>query len=282
MAAVAPTNNIRNWEAKLNLKFEYKNDRTILTNRRHHGPLLVQKPFYPEQPDCCHVYLIHPPAGIVGGDSLTIEASIGEYAHGLITTPAATKFYRSNGFLSSQTQIFNLAPNAILEWLPQETIYFNSANAESKTRINANIDSNLIAWEIQCLGRPTNKEDFLDGHCMQKLEIWVDNKPLFLECNRLTGNSNILNSAWGLRSNKSIGTLVTTDNKQNSLLEIVKEHASSFTTITHGCTRLNGYILIRAMAHYAEELKAFFVSMWEIIRPSLLKLETCPPRIWQT
>ena len=282
MVATATSDQPRSWQANLDLGFEYKNDRTILTKRKHHGPLMVQKPFYPEQSGCCHVYLIHPPGGIVGGDSLNIDATLGQQAHALVTTPAATKFYRSNGFESSQVQNINVTENAILEWLPQETIYFNAADARTKTRINTHPNSKFIAWEIQCLGRPTNKEDFINGHCVQKLEVWTDNKPLFLECNRLHGSSPILNTPWGLQNNKAIGTLITSDNGQDSMLEIVKQHAGNFTGITLGCTRLNDFILIRAMTHYAEELKKFFISMWEIIRPTLLNLEACPPRIWYT
>ena len=50
---------------------------TRLTTRAHRGPLVVQRPFYPEGPGVPHVYLLHPPGGIVGGDSLRVEVSVG-------------------------------------------------------------------------------------------------------------------------------------------------------------------------------------------------------------
>ncbi len=95
--------------------------RTRLVERTHTGPLVVQRPFHPEG-DPCHVYLVHPPGGVVGGDELRIDVQVDAGAHALITTPAATKFYRCDGRVSSQTQELRAA-GATLEWLPQENIF---------------------------------------------------------------------------------------------------------------------------------------------------------------
>ena len=85
------------WQAKLKLSFARRQHKTILTGKQHSGPLMVQKPFYPESNGCCHVYLIHPPGGIVGGDLISFSAYLDKDSHALITTPGATKFYRQFG-----------------------------------------------------------------------------------------------------------------------------------------------------------------------------------------
>lgn len=282
MTTASAIHDTRSWKANLNLVFEHKKNKTILVNNKHQGPLLVQKPFYPEKPLCCHVYLIHPPAGIVGGDSLNINVDLLSNAHALITTPAATKFYRSNGNIATQNQTINLSSNAGLEWLPQETVFFNGAEAFSKTRINMAQQSNLIAWEIQCWGMPANNEDFSQGLCRQKLEIWQDDMPLLLECNRLSGGDKLLHSPWGMNNNKSIGTLVVGKVKNDSLLEIIKDQLTEFSSIVYGCTLLNGLLIIRTMAKYAEQVKEFFTLIWQLLRPYIFDLDACPPRIWQT
>ncbi|MDE2089358.1 MAG: hypothetical protein KGJ12_05005, partial [Gammaproteobacteria bacterium] len=48
------------WNAELSLAFARNNGRTVLSRRRHQGPLQVQRPFYPEPGGVCHVYLLHP------------------------------------------------------------------------------------------------------------------------------------------------------------------------------------------------------------------------------
>ncbi len=270
------------WKADLELVFESKNNGTALVRTQHHGPLLVQKPFYPEGAHCCHAYIIHPPGGIVGGDSLNMNTEIRSNAHALLTTPAATKFYRSNCQNAFQNQTFNLDENAILEWLPQETVYFNGAYAETKTRINATPNSRFIAWEIQCLGRPAVQEDFSQGSSTQKFEVWLDKKPVMLECNRLKGGASILSAAWGLRGHKALGTMIVSNGCQSDIINSIKNDIKASCSITMGLTSFNGLLIIRAMSRYAEGVRELFTEIWELLRPTVLGREASAPRIWQT
>lgn len=78
----------------------------------------MQRPFYPEGESVCHIAILHPPGGVVGGDQLRIEVALATAANALITTPAAGKFYRSAGPIADQVQALRVAPGATLEWLP--------------------------------------------------------------------------------------------------------------------------------------------------------------------
>lgn len=106
----------------LDLRFQRLHGKTTLTTRHHVGPLTVQRPFYPEE-ETCHLCLLHPPGGIVGGDELIINAIIGSDCHTLITMPGASKFYRSSGAQAHLQQNLTLCNNATLEWLPQDSIF---------------------------------------------------------------------------------------------------------------------------------------------------------------
>ncbi|EEQ6583538.1 urease accessory protein UreD, partial [Escherichia coli] len=105
----------------LDLRFQRLHGKTTLTTRHHVGPLTVQRPFYPEE-ETCHLCLLHPPGGIVGGDELIINAIIDSDCHTLITMPGASKFYRSSGAQAHLQQNLTLCNNATLEWLPQDSI----------------------------------------------------------------------------------------------------------------------------------------------------------------
>ena len=76
------------WRAELALDYRLQDGRTVLA-RRHRGPLQVQKALYPEGQGLCHTLLIHPPGGIAGGDSLSIDVAVQSGAQALITTPGA-------------------------------------------------------------------------------------------------------------------------------------------------------------------------------------------------
>src|SRR5258706_14626091 len=109
---------LASWKAELRLEFEHRAVRTFLAKRRHDGPLVVQKPLYPEGDAVCHAIVVHPPAGIAGGDELEIGVRAAEGAHALLTTPGAGKWYRSGGAWARQRIEFDARGGACIEWLP--------------------------------------------------------------------------------------------------------------------------------------------------------------------
>src|SRR3569623_1366278 len=117
------------WKAELALVFRRMDHRTFVAERRHEGPLVVQKPLYPEGPGVCHSVLVHAPGGMAGGDSLTLDLKLERDARALITTPAATKWYKADGRVARQDSCLSAAPGAVLEWLPLESILFDAADA---------------------------------------------------------------------------------------------------------------------------------------------------------
>ena len=282
MDAVTCDNYETSWIAKLDLTYKNRDSKTLLTGKKHFGPLMVQKPFYPELNGTCHTYLIHPPGGIVGGDQLNLTANLGEKTHALITTPAATKFYRSNSNLALQHQEFNLDNAAILEWLPQETVYFNDALTSTKTKINCSSNNKVFAWEVQCLGLPAQKEYYTSGKCIQKFEIWKGDQPVLLEANRLIGGDTSLTSDWGLQNNNAIGTFIITSKDDIDINELIQNIKDRHPNVIAEQTLIHDLFVIRAMSNYAEKLKDFFIEIWKTLRPQILGCEACSPRIWNT
>ena len=118
------------WHAQLQLDYRHEADRTV-ARHRHEGPLRILQSLYPEGDAVCHNVLVHPPGGLVGGDTLDLRISAADKAHGLITTPGATRFYRSDGELALQRTHITLTQEARLEWLPLEAICYNHCHAEN-------------------------------------------------------------------------------------------------------------------------------------------------------
>ena len=174
----------QNWSAYLNLEFLRGADRTLMVPRRRYGPLSVQRPFYPEG-DCCHVYLLHPPGGVVGGDRLDIDIKIQSGAQGLVTTPGAGKFYLSAGDTAQIRQAFSLAADSSLEFMPQENIYFPGARVHSRTDIDLDVSSSLVLWEKHCFGLPANHEAFSDGQVITELHLRRQGQLVYTEKQRV-------------------------------------------------------------------------------------------------
>ena len=268
------------WEARLALRFEQRAGRTVLAHRSHEGPLVVQKPFYPEG-DVCHVYLLHPPGGVVGGDRLAIEIEVANDAHALITTPAAGKFYRSAGPASIQEQLLSVAPGAALEWLPQETILYARCRASLSTRVTLAPGARFMGWEVLCLGRPAAGEHFDAGLCRHRLELWCGDRPLLIERSTIAGGSELLRAPWGFGGRTVSGTLLATP-ADEALLATVREAVTVEHDDLFSATLLDSVLLCRYLGDSAESARRCFADAWRAVRPALLGREAQPPRIWRT
>lgn len=264
------------WQARLEVGFALRSGRTALVHRQQRGPLAVQRPFYPEG-DTCHLYLLHPPGGVVGGDSLHIQADVAEGAHGLVTTPGATKFYLSAGECAQQVQTLRVAAGAALEWLPQENIFFPGAIGKLKTRIELSHGARFMGWETQCLGLPVNGARFDSGRVEFQLQIEYDGKPLLLE--RLTVTPERLHGAAGLRGLPVNATLVATPVGE-AQLELVRELLADIPNA--GVTLMDGLLVVRYLSDSTEQSRNLFIAIWATIRPAVIGRTPCPPRIWST
>ncbi|MEP7139502.1 MAG: urease accessory protein UreD, partial [Caldimonas sp.] len=111
------------WHGHLVLDYRAGDGRCTVRDR-HDGPLRVLRSLHPEGA-VCHSVLVHPPGGIVGGDQLSIAIGLEPGAHALVTTPGATRFYRSTGATAEQSTEIVAAAGSRIEWLPLETIAYS-------------------------------------------------------------------------------------------------------------------------------------------------------------
>lgn len=266
------------WQAKLKLQFAKPLDKTVLASRHQRGPLAVQRPFYPEG-DVCHAYVLHPPGGVVGGDALHLHFRVEPHAHALLTTPGATKFYRSAGLAAAQHQHFHVS-DGCLEWLPQENIFFPSANALLSSEIRLYGQAQYLGWEIQCLGRPVIAEAFDTGQATFKTALYRDDKPLVLERFRINGEPDLRHAA-GLRSQPVMATLFATP-ATVEMLDSVRPLCENLVTGTAGVTLLNGVLVLRYLGNSTEQAHRLLRTIWQTLRPQVTGKAATPPRIWNT
>ena len=278
-AAFAELSNA-NWRAWLSLRFNQQRGKTVLADKQHQGPLLVQKPFYPEQ-DVCHVYLIHPPGGVVGGDQIHLDINVQENAHALVTTPAANKFYFSNGQTAAVKQHFRVENNALLEWLPQENILFNGSRLMMETRVELDASAAFIGCEATCLGRPHANEKFTQGKIRQHFELWRDGKPMFIDRCHIAGGNDIATAKWGLNDHSVYASLVAYPASKQMLQE-ARQQIQANEQVYHGITLLDDVLVYRLMSEDAESLRQQLQHAWSVLRPMINGRNAVIPRIWLT
>jgi len=280
----------RGWQAELQLGFARDASRTALVERRHSGPLRVQRPFYPEGAGVCHVYLLHPPGGLVSGDELRVGAQVKDGAHALLTTPAAAKLYRSRAGVgpARQAQEFQVHGTGILEWLPQESIAFRGARAELSTRVALSAHARFIGWEIVCLGRPAAGERFDEGALWPSFELSRAGRVVYVERGQYAGGHAVLDAPWGLAGQPVSGTMLCAAPAAHGCVEAAREACAQQldpANAARGRAAVSGWndlLVARYLGPSAEVARNVFAAIWAAVRPPLLGVPACPPRIWHT
>ena len=279
----------RRWAAALSLGFDLRDDgpgRTVtrLARRKHHGPLRVQRPFYPEgRHGCCHVYLLHPPGGLVSGDELRIDATVEEGAHVLLTTPAAAKLYKadSHGVAWGQHTRLQVASNATLEYLPQETLAFDGSRGEQTTTIELQTGAKCLGWEILALGRPASQLPFTSGHLEQRFQLRMDGQPLWLERQIMSPQHRRFKGPWG-QGGATVQATLWVVGLEHEAAAIEALRAALPANPRWAVTRRRGVVLLRYLGHERNEAWALCQQAWELLRPLLTGKAAIVPRIWLT
>ncbi|MET0377794.1 MAG: urease accessory protein UreD, partial [Spongiibacteraceae bacterium] len=225
------------WPAQLRLWLEQRPQiGTRLVECTHSGPLRIQRPFYPEGSDCAHLYILHPPGGMVSGDDLAIDVQVGAHAAALLTTPGAGRIYRARTAQPArqiQRVLLHLEEGAALEWLPQSTIVFDGADVLLDLQVNLAANSSFIGWETICLGRPASQLSFERGRIEQRWRVLRDDVPLLNDRLCIRGDDHLRNAAWGLQKFPVYGTFLAVPGASQSVSKNVIETLRELIA-THG------------------------------------------------
>jgi len=270
------------WDASLKLIFDSRSNKTILARRQHHGPLVIQKILYPEGSNPAHGVIIHPPGGVAGGDRLQLNVDMQTEASALLTTPGATKWYKSAGRQASQHIEMTVDEHSQIEWLPQENIVFDGADVALNTQINLATSAVFSGWEVVCLGRQASGERWASGRFRQKLLIKREGRLIWNESALLDPDSKVLGSIAGLRQQLVFGSFVVAAG--NTPAEILQscQDITIESSADYGVSALPDIFIARYIGSCAQEAKIYFEKIWHCLRPWYGKRDAVRPRIWAT
>jgi len=278
------------WQGSLALAYRrdeiHGTTRTVVHDR-HDGPLRVLASLYPEAPAVCHNVLVHPPGGLVGGDVLGIDVTLAPGAHALITTPGATRFYRSTGAPATQRLHATLNEGARLEWLPLETLAYSGCIAENAMRFELAPGAEMMGWDVLALGLPASDQAFVRGRFTQSIELpgrWLERGVIDAHDTRL------LDSPLGWAGQRVMGTLwfaagsALTAARRDALLEAARVAVDGNTLQTSaGATAVHdGIVVLRVLAPRVEPAMALLTRVWSAWREFAWQLPACTPRVWRT
>ncbi|HEY8607607.1 MAG TPA: urease accessory protein UreD [Noviherbaspirillum sp.] len=272
------------WRARLSLAFADDRGTTRLVERRHEGPLRVQKPLYPEGGKVCHAIVVHPPGGVVGGDELHIAARVDAGASAFLTTPGAAKWYKSNGRVSRQDVDLHAGPGASLEWLPQETIFFDDARVCLDNHITLDAGASYLGGEILCFGRTASGESFRSGCVEQRTSVRRDGRLLWFEQGTLAAGEAATTGPLGLQGSTVCAMLLAVGNPlPAAAMAALRGCGDGMRPGTRtGATQIKSLVVARLLGDSSEEARQWMARAWQVLRPALTGREAVIPRIWNT
>ncbi|MGT2458484.1 urease accessory protein UreD [Cupriavidus basilensis] len=277
------------WEASMRLRFAARGERSVLAERRHRGPLLVQKPLYPEGAGgaICHVVILHPPAGVAGGDSLEIDVTVEAGAHAVLATPGATKWYKSLGREAAQRVTLTLQAGARMDWLPQENIVFDDAHARLATTVTVAPGASAIGWDAVVLGRQASGETWARGSLAMETMVNGGARPLWIESAQLDAGSALRHAVAGLDGLNVMGTLwAVGEGATQELAEALAEQLPYGPDLRAGVTRFGqdgqSMLLLRVLGAQMEAVRHLMVSAWSALREPIHGVAARPLRLWAT
>lgn len=273
------------WLGRLSLELEKTPHGTQLARSEHEGPLRIQRVLTPEGLGCPHLYLLHPPGGVVGGDRLETQVSLGVNANALCTTPAAQKLYRSQGARAEIHNALQLAEGSSLEWLPSETLAFSAAQALVTTRVTLSPGAAFLGWDVACYGMPARGETFVAGRVQSRFELYRDQTPLAVESFDLGGVPELLSEAYALRGEPVVASLYAVPARapiDDALVTRVREAIGEPRRGLVGVTSLGELLVVRVLGPQVEGVRNSLIEAWKVLRPALLGRPPVLPRIWAT
>ena len=241
----------------------------------------MQRPFHPGD-GVCHVYLLHPPGGVAGGDELEVEVHAAAGAAGLVTTPAAGKVYRTLGPPSDLRHTLVVENGASLEWLPQETILFGGSTLRVRTDVQLASGARFAGWEVVALGREHSGDRYAHGSVRTEVQLHVDGALSVRELQDFAAGDPVLPARWGLASRRAFGTLYAAPADEDVLARARHALGEVPGGVDAAATLLDGVLAVRALGGAATGVRAALVRAWSAVRPLVIGAEPMLPRIWAT
>ena len=261
-------------DGALRLVFERRGAATVLAACRSTLPLQVPAPVALDD-TAAVVSMLNPTGGVLGGDRLTVEIDVGPGAHACLTTPSATRVYRSAGPPAIQAVRARLAPDAVCEWVPDHTIPSPGAILEQELLFDVGEGATLIAVDAWAAGRVARGEAWSFTRLASALTVRDAVGLVLHDRFVLTGGERW--SALGLADDHPYfaSVAVVTDAPLDGFLDALAPVLASADDVRVGAARLpRRGALVRCLARRAPALTATVHAVWAAARRTVL---TAPP-----
>jgi len=260
----------------LRLGFETREGRTVLVARRFTLPLQALEPIDLEGDGTATLLLLNPTGGLLAGDRLDIDISLGAGSRVCLSTPSATRVYRSGGPLAVQRVRIEIGRGARLEWHPDHLIPSPGARLRQAAEITLAPDATLLYLDAWAAGRLARGEswgfDLLDSRLLVR-----DEAGLLIRERSVIGGSPPRDGLGGTEGFGYVATILAIRPDRAGWGDLTGALHDDLVGAAPGCragvTALaRGGVLARLLCPSAPSLETGVQALWTRLRRELLGL----------
>jgi urease accessory protein len=253
--------------------FARRGERSVLRHLYQRTPCRVLFPD-PEAGDPPLGVLLTTSGGLTGGDALRLSVAVEAVAAATVTTQAAEKLYRSLGPDTSIAIDLAVAAGARLDYLPQETILFDGARLDRRTRVDVAAGGTLLAAEMLVFGRAARGEKLTRGRVFDGWRIRREGRLVWADALALESDiAARIDDPFTLGGAEALATALYVGADAARMLPRARELAEG------GATLVNGVLIARFFGAPARTVRARLIFYLAGLRAAA-GLPARLPRMW--
>ncbi|WP_258546748.1 urease accessory protein UreD [Loktanella sp. D2R18] len=239
---------------------------TVIADLRQEGSL---KALFPRvRGDALDAVFLNTAGGLTGGDQMQFDVTASAGAHITLSSQAAERGYRAHPGQIAQSKVaLNVGSGGRIDWIPQETILFESAALDRQMHVHLAADATALIVEPVIFGRPAMGEDVRNLRFTDQWRIWRDNKLVFADALRLIGDAKTHLQRRAIAGNAGAMATIVLAGPQAQKLDLPETCGASLIA--------DDLLLVRLLAEDGFALR-------RILIPVVEALSCAPiPRVWR-
>ena len=221
-----------------------------------------------------YAMLLNPTGGVFGGDFLSTRIRLDDGARVCLTTPSATRVYRTLRDPSVQETHIEIGEGAALELLPDHVIPHAGAGFHQLLRVDLARTGRAIFFDSFAAGRIAHGERWMFREFDSRTEIFLSGRPLFLNRTLIEPHLRPPAGFFVLEKSHYVANAVFVAGDFDAwpqLLAALHAALSSQLGIYGGASLLARYgCIVRFLARTASDLAEANTALWSAARPVLL------------
>lgn len=257
------------------LRFERRGERTVRMELAESGGYRAR---FPQTFDnSCEAVLINTGGGMAGGDRMRVTVEAGEGSQSVVTTQAAEKIYRSQGFDTRIETRLSVAEGADLAWLPQESILFSGSRLSRSLDVDLAEEGRLVACESTVFGRSAMGERLERGSLRDRWRVRRGGALVFADDLRLEGPIDILLARPAIGGGaQAAATLLMIGPDLSGHRDAAREILARHDDVEGGAGIVSGGLVVRLVSTRADALRRVLVMLLGQVTGRAL------PRTWSS